>query len=139
VLAPSNASGTGGAIAEAAATYNSLATTVATSVNSIMQTGSNSAGTTGLSFFTVDPAKPAALGLSVIPTDATGIAASTPGSGGANGDVANSIANLSSSATGADSQWETFVVHIGSVSAAASSQATLTATGLANASSTQSS
>jgi flagellar hook-associated protein 1 len=139
MLAPSNASGTGGSIAEAAATYNSLATTVATSVNSIMQTGSTSTGVTVLSFFAIDPAKPAALGLSVIPTDSTGIAAGAPGTGGANGDVANSIAQLSSSTTGPDSQWETFVVHIGSTSAAASSQAALTATGLANATSTQSS
>lgn len=138
-LAPANARGTGGTIAEAAQTYNILATTVATSVNSIMQTGANSAGTTNLSFFAFDPAKPAALGLSVIPTDATGIASATPGAGAANGDVANVIARLSSSTSGVDSQWESFVVRIGSASNAASRHAALMATGLATAASAQSS
>ena len=139
MLAPANPGGTGGAIAEAAAKYNSLATSVASSVNSIMQTGSNAAGTTGLSFFALDPAKPAALGLSVIPTDASGIAAATPGAGAANGDIANSIAALTNSTTGVDSQWESFVVQIGVASNAASSNASLTATGLATAASAQSS
>ena len=139
LLAPSNATGTGGAIAEAANTYNSLAMTVANSVNAIMQTGANAAGTTGLSFFAVDPTKPPALGLSVIPTDATGIASSTPGSGAANGDVANTIAGLTSSTSGADSAWEKFVVQIGSASNAAGSQAALTSSGLSTAVSARSS
>lgn len=138
-LAPANGGGTGGMIAEAAESYNSLARTITTSVNSIMQTGANSAGTTGLSFFALDPSKPSALGLSVIPTDASGIASATPGAGAANGDVAGAIAGLTSSTSGVDSQWESFVVRIGSASNAASNQATLTSTGLATALSAQSS
>ena len=139
ILAPADVTGTGGAIAEAAQTYNGLATSVATSVNTIMQSGATAAGVTGLSFFALDPSKPAALGLSVIPTSAAGIAAATPGSGAANGDIANSIARLTSSTSGPDSQWENFVVRIGSASNAASSHAALTSTGLATAVSAQSS
>jgi flagellar hook-associated protein 1 FlgK len=75
----------------------------------------------------------------VIPTDSTGIAAATPGTGAANGDIAASIAQLTSSTTGPDSQWENFVVKVGATTAAASSHAALTATGLATASSAQSS
>jgi flagellar hook-associated protein 1 FlgK len=139
MLAPANASGTGGAIAQAAAQYNSLATTLATSVNSIMQGGATAAGTTGLSFFSISDPTHAATSLAVIPTDSTGIAAATPGSGAANGDVANQVAQLTNSTTGADSQWESFVVAIGQSSSSATSQASITSTGLATATSAQSS
>jgi flagellar hook-associated protein 1 FlgK len=134
VLAPADPSGngTGGAIAEAAASYNSLAKTVASSVNSIMSTGYTAAGVTGLSFFTYNNANPAT-SLSVVPTDATGIAAGAQGAGAANGDVANKIAALTSSTTGPDSQWANFVVQIGNSTSAASNQASLTSAGLATA------
>jgi flagellar hook-associated protein 1 FlgK len=133
LLAPSNASGTGGAIAEAAQSYNDIATSVATTVNAIHETGANAAGTTGLDFFALNASQPAALGLSVIPTDASGIASATPGTGAANGDVASQISQLTSSATGPDSKWSAFVVSVGVSTQAATAQATITASGSATA------
>jgi flagellar hook-associated protein 1 FlgK len=133
LLAPSNASGTGGAIAEAAQSYNDIATSVATTVNAIHETGANAAGTTGLDFFALSASQPAALGLSVIPTDASGIAAATPGAGAANGDVASQISQLTSSTTGPDSKWSAFVVSVGVNAQAATAQATITASGSATA------
>jgi len=129
LLAPSNTAGTGGAIAQAAQMYNDLATSVATSVNAIHSTGATAAGTTGLNFFAIDPAN-AALSLSVIPTNATGIAAGAIGAGAANGDTADKLSQLASSTTGPDSKWAAFVVGIGVTARAATSQATL-ATGSA--------
>jgi flagellar hook-associated protein 1 FlgK len=125
LLAPSNTDGTGGAIAQAAQMYNDLATSVADSVNAIHSTGATAAGTTGLNFFAIDSSKPAALGLSVIPTDATGIAAGTPTAGAANGDVADKISQLATATTGPDSKWAAFVVGIGVTARSATSQATL--------------
>ncbi len=139
ILAPANATGTGGAIAQAAASYNSLATTLATSVNAISQTGATASGTTGLSFFAIADPTHAATTLTVVPTDATGIAAGTPGAGALNGDVAAKIAALTSSTTGADAGWENFVVQIGQASSSASSQASITASGLSAANNAQSS
>jgi flagellar hook-associated protein 1 FlgK len=139
MLAPANAGGTGGAIAQAAAQYNSLATTLASSVNSIMQGGATATGATGLSFFSISDPAHAATSLAVIPTDSTGIAAATPGSGASNGDIANQIAQLTTSTTGTDAQWESFVVGIGQASSSATSQASITSTGLATATSAQSS
>lgn len=139
ILAPANASGTGGAIAQAAASYNSLATTLATSVNSIMQTGTNASGTTGLQFFFISDPQHAATSLGVVPTDSTGIASATPGSGVSNGDVASEIAQLTTSTTGADARWESFVVSIGQASSTATGQASITASGLSTATTARSS
>ena len=139
ILAPANPAGTGGAIAQAAEYYNTMATTLATSVNSIMQTGATASGATGLAFFTISDPTHAAISLAVAPTDQTGIAAATPGSGASNGDIASRIAALTSSTTGADSQWERFVVQIGQASSAASSQASIASSGLSTAVAAQSS
>jgi flagellar hook-associated protein 1 FlgK len=133
LLAPSNSSGTGGAIAQAAASYNAIATTLAGTVNAIHETGANSAGTTGLDFFAIDATKPAALGLSVIPTDASGIAAATPGAGAANGDVADRLSALTTSATGADAAWASFVVAIGTATSSATTYAATTSAASATA------
>jgi len=139
ILAPANASGTGGAIAQAAQSYNGLATTLASSVNSIMQTGATASGATGLAFFAIPDAAHAASSLTVVPTDSTGIAAATPGAGASNGDVASQIAALTNSSTGADAQWENFVVQIGQASSSSTSQASITSSGLTSATTTQSS
>jgi flagellar hook-associated protein 1 FlgK len=139
MLAPADASGTGGAIAQTAESYNSLANTLASAVNSIMQTGATAAGTTGLQFFSISDPAHAATSLAVVPTDSTGIAAGTPGAGASNGDVASQIAALTTSTTGADAQWESFVVQVGQTTSAASSQASIAASGLSSATAAQSS
>lgn len=111
-LAPGTA-GSGGSIVSAAETYNALATTLSTTVNAVHATGATPSGTTGLNFFAFDATKPAALGLTVIPTDVSGIAAGIPGAGGGSGGSADAIASLSTSARGPDAAWSNFVVTVG--------------------------
>jgi flagellar hook-associated protein 1 FlgK len=93
LLGPADADGTGGALAEAAASYNDFAGKLADSVNAIHAAGATAAGLTGLAFFSYD-ADNAAATLRVVPQDAAGIAAGTPGAGAANGDIADRIAQL---------------------------------------------
>ncbi len=127
LLAPGTSS-TGGAIVSASETYNALATQLATVVNAIHSTGATPSGTTGLAFFAIDASKPAALGLSVIPTDASQVAAGTPGAGAASGAVADAIAALGTSTTGPDSTWSAFVVKVGIQTSRATQQATVATT-----------
>jgi flagellar hook-associated protein 1 FlgK len=94
VLAAANASGTGGAIAEAAASYNTFATYLATTVNDIHSTGVIADGTSSHAFFGIDAALPAALGLSVIPTSGAQIASGATGAGANDGSVADQISQL---------------------------------------------
>ena len=121
-LAPGTAT-SGGSIVSAAETYNALATQLASQVNAIHSAAATSTGTTGLDFFSFAAGKPAALGLTVVPTDASGVAAGTPGHGGFDGSMADRIAALGTSATGPDASWSSFVVHIGIDSRRAADQA----------------
>ncbi|CAN5473873.1 flagellar hook-associated protein FlgK [soil metagenome] len=125
MLAAANGTGTGGAIAEAAAGYNNFATYLATSVNAAHQAGATPSGATGLDFFALSATGPAALGLSVVPTSAAQIAAGTPGAGGNNGSNADAISQLGSGANSPDAVWSTFVTKIGTASKTALQQATL--------------
>jgi len=122
VLAPGTAA-SGGSIVAASETYNALATQLATVVNAIHSTGATPTGATGLAFFTIDVLKPAALGLSVIPTDVSQVAAGIPGSGAANGGIADAIAALGTSTAGPDATWSAFVVRTGIQTGRATNQA----------------
>jgi flagellar hook-associated protein 1 FlgK len=132
-LGPGTA-GSGGSIVSAAESYNALATQIATQVNAIHSTGATTAGTTGLNFFSLAAGKPAALGLTVIPTDSSGIAAGVPGTGALDGGIADRIAALGTSATGPDAAWSDFVVSVGIESRRASDQATTATRAAASAS-----
>jgi flagellar hook-associated protein 1 len=114
VLAAPDAAGagTGGAIAEAAASYNAFATDLITKVNAIHQTGATPDGTTGLNFFNADPNRPA-LTMTVVPTDASGIATGTPGTGGKDGSVADRIAGLGTTNDSPNKLWASFVTNLG--------------------------
>lgn len=124
-LAPADASGTGGVLAEAAAGYNSFAVTIAQRVNDIHRTGATGSGATGLDFFAIDASKPAALGLSVVPTSVSQIATGTPGAGGSDGSIADAIAKLGTGTNAVDKQWSSFVVRIGVASKVAQQQGDL--------------
>jgi flagellar hook-associated protein 1 FlgK len=124
-LAPADGSGTGGVLAEAAASYNTFAVTFAQKVNDIHRTGATSTGATGLDFFAIDASKPAALGLSVVPTGVDGIAASTPGTGGKNGSVADAISQLGTGPGAVDKIWSSFVVRVGVASKTENQQSDL--------------
>ncbi|WP_188668863.1 flagellar hook-associated protein FlgK, partial [Tersicoccus solisilvae] len=69
VLAPADGSGTGGAIAQAAAALDGIATGLADAVNAAHAAGTTRAGTPAGAFFALDPGRPAAAGLSVVPAD----------------------------------------------------------------------
>ncbi|SDG97277.1 flagellar hook-associated protein 1 FlgK [Leifsonia sp. 98AMF] len=112
-LAPADASGTGGVLAEAAVSYNAFAVTLAQRVNAVHSTGATPTGATGLDFFAIDPTKPAALGLSVVPTGVGQIATGTPGAGGTDGSIADAISQLGTGANAVDKQWSSFVVRVG--------------------------
>lgn len=139
VLAPTDASGTGGPIAEAAADYNDIAMSLAQSVNAVHSQGKTASGATGLDFFSLDPALPPTQGLAVIPTDASGMATAAPGSGAADGSNADAIAQLGTQADSPDSQWASFVSGVGAASQAAQQQETTTQTAAASAKSAQTS
>ncbi|WP_158867203.1 flagellar hook-associated protein FlgK [Leifsonia sp. AG29] len=135
-LAPADAAGTGGVLAEAAAGYNAFAVALAQRVNAVHTTGATPSGATGLDFFAIDASKPAALGLSVVPTDVTGIATGAPGAGGADGSVADAIAGLGTGQNAVDKQWLAFVVRVGVASKTEQQQsdlADLASTAAANA------
>ncbi|MGY4856587.1 flagellar hook-associated protein FlgK [Cryobacterium sp. AP23] len=127
LLGPADAAGpgTGGALAEAAASYNRFAADLANSVNELHLTGVTTMGTTkgatGLEFFHYDVGNAAAT-LFVVPKDATGIAAGEVGSGAANGTIADKIAQLgtaqAANSTGGpvespNSVWSKFVTALG--------------------------
>jgi flagellar hook-associated protein 1 len=121
VLAPPAA---GGVLATAAESYNTLATRLATDVNDIHFTGTTVNGATKLDFFTLDSALPAALGLTVVPTDANGIASGN-GSDAYDGSIADAISQLSIGATSPDSIWSTFVTQTGAATKTELQRATL--------------
>ena len=137
ILAPANGTGTGGAIAEAAEGYNAFATYLANAVNTVHAAGSTPTGATGLNFFGVSGTGPAALGLSVIPTDANGLATGTPGGGALDGSNADKIAALGSGTGSPDSVWSAFGTKIGTQTKSVTAQATLADTAATTASNAQ--
>jgi len=122
VLAPADGSGTGGALAEAAASYNTFATQLAGQVNAVHSTGVIADGTTGHDFFALDATLPPALGLKVIPTDVSGI---STGTSGLDGSIADKIAQIGTVAGSPDSVWSTIVSGIGAASKSAEQQSAI--------------
>jgi flagellar hook-associated protein 1 FlgK len=105
--------------------YNRLATSLASAVNAVHSTGVTPSGAAGGAFFGVNAALPAALGLSVVPADVSGIAAAAPGMGGSDGTIADAIGRLGTSPTGPDAVWAAHVVQVGVMSRTATQQAVL--------------
>lgn len=112
VLAPASE---GGTLAAVAASYNVVATALATTVNDIHRSGATSGGTPGGDFFALDPSGPAARGLSVVPTGIADLALAAPGAGSLDTTTADAIAALGSSATGPSASWSSFVTGFGVV------------------------
>jgi len=125
VLAPPSSGGTGGLLTEAAASYDALATKLATSVNALHSTASTVSGATGIAFFGLDATKPAALGLSVAITDPANIAVADPTKGALDGSVADTIAALGSATSGPDATWSSVVIQLGVRTASANSRSTV--------------
>lgn len=117
----------GGPIAKAAASLNAFAQKLATTVNAVHNGASTSTGAVAGDFFALDATKPAALGISVIPTSAAGVATGTPGQGALDGSVADAISQLGKGADSPDSFWSTFVVELGVATRTENRQADLAA------------
>lgn len=125
VLAPADAAGTGGPIAEAAASYNAFALKLGTMVNDQHRAGAAPDGRTGLDFFSFAAGTPAAKGIGVLPRDASGIAAGLPGADGYDGTHAGSIALIGTGNDSPDMFWNDFVTRTGVASRAAVQSGTL--------------
>jgi flagellar hook-associated protein 1 FlgK len=121
VLAPADK---GGMLTQAAASYDTLAKTIADQVNALHTTGFTTDGTPGTAFFTYDPTKPAQ-SLAVAITDTDDIAIAGAGLGGYDGSVGEKIAALGTASNGPDALWSAAVVQLGVRTASASSRATV--------------
>ncbi|WP_186321879.1 flagellar hook-associated protein FlgK [Curtobacterium pusillum] len=132
LLAPVTANGTGGALAEASASYDQVATKLATAVNAVHATGTTPTGATGSPFFSLAAGVPAAQGLGVVPTDGSGLATRNA-AGELDDSFADALSRLGTASDGADRSWATFVAGVGTASRSASSESTLTGLALTNA------
>ena len=121
-LAPS---ADGGLLAGAADAWNAVATSLATTVNAVHQTGVTTTGAPGGDVFTFAAGMPAALGLTVAVT-AADVAAARPGAGAFDGGIADAISQLSSAAGGPDELWRDFVVDLGVRTLSAERRASVT-------------
>ncbi|MGO4650801.1 flagellar hook-associated protein FlgK [Arthrobacter sp. 2RAF22] len=119
LLAPATAGGAGGAISEAAASYNAFATKLMNDVNAVHRTGQSTTGASNLDFFATTPGAPAALSLSVVPTSAAGIATGSPGSGALDGKIADAVAQIGTGQGSPDALWSGIVTGIGTTSQSA--------------------
>ncbi len=97
LLAPAVTSGagtgTGGALAEAAESYNTMATQLAAKVNAIYSQGTNSTLPPG-DFFAVATGVPAATGLSVVPKTVAELSTGLAANGALDGSIADELAQL---------------------------------------------
>lgn len=119
LLSPAAAGGTGGAISEAAASYNAFATKLMNDVNTVHRAGQSVTGTANLDFFATTPGAPAALSLSVVPTSAAGIATGARGAGALDGKIADAVAQIGVGPGSPDTFWTGIVTGIGTVSRSA--------------------
>jgi flagellar hook-associated protein 1 FlgK len=110
LLAPANG-GTGGALAETAASYNRFAADLADKVNAIHSAGVTHTGAPGGNFFAYGAN--AASSLTVIPTGADQIATGTNGAGPKDGSVADRIAQLGKGPDSPSKVWSDVVTSIG--------------------------
>lgn len=125
LLSPADANGTGGAIAEAAASFDAFAIKLMDAVNTVHRTGVSVDGSTGLDFFQLAAGLPPAAALTVVPTGTAGIASGKPGSGPYDGGTADAISQISSSQGSPDDAWNTFVITLGAAARAEMQQGVL--------------
>lgn len=133
VLAPVDGQGGGGVIAETAVKYNQLAETLAKQVNDIHREAYTADGTTGREFFKVTPGTGAALGLSIIPKDATSIATGSSPTALRDGSKADEISQLGTKPNSPDAEWTRTVLATGTAARTALQQDVAAGTTLTNA------
>ena len=126
LLAPAAADGRGGAIAQAAASYDALATQLATQVNAVHATGVTADGSPGGAFFGQTAGVSAARGLTVLPTSAATIASRSATGGALDGSIAQAVSQVGVGTGSPDRTWSTIVAGVGAASQTESAQSTLT-------------
>jgi flagellar hook-associated protein 1 FlgK len=115
------------------ASYDSVASTLASTVNAVHNTGQDLDGNPATDFFTSTGTVTAAT-FSVAITDPRKVAAAAvTGSANLDGSLADQIAQLATSTTGPDKLWSTAVASVGVDSNRAATQATTAATMVKNA------
>jgi len=124
VLAPA---GKGGAIAQAAESYNGFATKLAEIVNEVHEGGQlpGNPGATGIAFFNISGTGPAALSIKG-PASTSGIALKTSDKGALDTSIADKIAQLGTGAASPDKFWSGIVTTIGVQSRGAQQREALT-------------
>jgi len=133
-LAPAQTTGNGGILAEAAASYDKLATTLMNQVNTQHASAVTTAGTPGGAVFsssTVAAGPPpvySALNLKVEITDSAQIAVGAAGHGSSDGSMGHTMAGLGSATDGPDAQWTAWVADLGVTSRSATQRAVITET-----------
>lgn len=121
----------GGTLAQAADTWNAIATSLANAVNVVHRDGATiadpdvAAGLDLFSFPNAASGMPAALDLRVALT-ADQLAVALPGAGPFDGTIADRISQLSSAPDGPDALWRDFVVDLGVRTLSAERRATVT-------------
>jgi flagellar hook-associated protein 1 FlgK len=131
VLAPA-AGGNGGVIAEAAESYNKLASSLAQTVNTVHRSGQTGTGATNVDFFTVSATGPAALGLKA-PASTDNIALKAPNKGALDTSIADQISQLGTGPASPDKLWSGIVTGIGVESRGAQQRESLTTAAQASA------
>ncbi len=128
VLAPADK---GGAIAQAAASYNGFAAELARIVNDVHRDGqlpddaAGNPGVTGQNFFATGPAGSEALGIRG-PADITGIALKLPSKGALDTSIADRLSQLGTGNGSPDKVWSGIVTNIGVQSRGAQQHEALT-------------
>lgn len=125
ILSASDGKGTGGAIAEAAQSYNDFASKLGEAVNSVHRAGSTRSGESGLDFFSFGAGQPTAKSIGILPTSAAGIAAGVPGAGDYDGSHAGKISLIGTGNGSPDMLWNDFVTSVGVASRSATQSETL--------------
>jgi flagellar hook-associated protein 1 FlgK len=124
VLAPASG-GSGGAIAEAAQSYNDFAITLAKAVNDVHKLGETGTGAANAEFFSISATGPAALGIEA-PADTDDIALKLPNNGALDTSIADRISQLGTGAGSPDKVWSGIVTGIGVQSRGAQQHESLT-------------
>ncbi|NUU31181.1 flagellar hook-associated protein FlgK [Arthrobacter sp. C9C5] len=131
VLAPANAGGSGGAIAEAAASYNAFAGKLRDDVNALHNGAQTSTGAVADDFFGAAGANPA-LTLAVLPRSVGEIGIGA-GAGRLDNSIADKISQLGTGTESPDSLWASIVTGIGVESRGAQQREALASTAEASA------
>lgn len=132
LLAPADAAGNGGVLAESAKALDAIALALATNVNTAQANGKTVEGAQGPPFFFVDPNNPA-LSLKVLATGAKDLATGSANGGPLDGSNASAISQLGKLKDGPDAKWSELVIRIGVATKSEAQQAVSTAVAAATA------